>query len=124
MGEKGWGLIVAEASSFGSALGSAVRGLMGDELVFAVILHSVQRSLSKTLSRSMAIVIPSLAKLNQDVHESHWNSTGTSAGGFSNLSRSSPGSFSKSALQRSVPSKWFRVPMMGDMSHWSQRQPK
>ena len=27
MGEKGWGLIVAEASSFGSAL----RGLMGDE---------------------------------------------------------------------------------------------
>ena len=38
MGDKGWGLIVAEASSFGSAL----RGLMGDELVFAVILHSLQ----------------------------------------------------------------------------------
>ena len=64
MGENGWGLIVAEASSFGSAL----RGLMGGELVFAVILHSVQRSFSKTRSRSMAIVIPSLAKLNQDVH--------------------------------------------------------
>ena len=71
MGEKGWGLIVAEASSFGSAL----RGLMGDELVFAVILHSVQRNFSKTRSRSMAIVIPSLAKLNQDVHDSHLNSS-------------------------------------------------
>ena len=71
MAEEGWGLIVAEVSSFGSAL----RGLVGDELVFAVILHSVQKSFPGTRSRSMSIVIPSLAKLNQDVHDSHLNAS-------------------------------------------------
>eukprot|EP00617_Octactis_speculum_P025133 CAMPEP_0185750212 /NCGR_PEP_ID=MMETSP1174-20130828/8963_1 /TAXON_ID=35687 /ORGANISM="Dictyocha speculum, Strain CCMP1381" /LENGTH=45 /DNA_ID= /DNA_START= /DNA_END= /DNA_ORIENTATION= len=45
----------------------------------------------------MARVISSLAKLNQDMHELQLNSWGTIAGGFSNLSRSSSGSFSKSA---------------------------
>jgi hypothetical protein len=94
MGEKGWGLIVAEASSFGSAL----RGLMGDELVFAVIMHSVQRSFSKTRSRSVAIVIPSLALTRQveprlarsaferiiftDKTQVHWFRSGDQRGGL------------------------------------------
>ena len=53
VGEKCWGLIVAEASSFGSAL----RGLMGDELVFAVILHKLQ-GMKGQLFITMGKIIP------------------------------------------------------------------
>ena len=51
MGEKGWDLIVAEVSSFGSAL----RGLVGDELVFAVILNSVQWCLIVAVAYATAV---------------------------------------------------------------------